>query len=1444
MNTQPIEVAVVFDAQGRVHLQRGAEDLDQFARRLERISTRTGTSGRVLRELENDLNRMGRTLAQRVTPALNLFNSSFERLHRLTGRFLRLGFYTIAAQFTAVSYAAVKLGKDFLQVNERFANLEITIRSVYGSLRLARRMRDEIGKLTVTSPLKFEEIANITRAMATIPSLSGRLAQQNYQPGGYSKPGFLQQSVRTVEQLTAFRPDKSAEDAVFAIREAVSGQMRSLQRRFEFPTELLTSASGKSLDYLKNNPNAMFDAITKALDKIISPQAIEQMTKQPTKLFQNLVEQLKDLPLLKIGTMGEDSGRSFYDRFLSFFQRALETSSNFISNRFDPYAKRISSALNKMFEIIFMGDNSIVERIMDTLSLGKSDLPGLEFIERFFEGVTRLTEKGAAALPSIMEGIKSLGETFIPIIKGIVDILLKAGKVLKALFETSPLLGGAGVLAMASAPALVRAGLSYGSRTAIGAAQAARMSLVSNTLSQNMHAPGIGQLNNLLATAGQGYSARTAGGNLVGINSLSGRQVNLGGYAPASIAGMYGLTGRTRWRQVLAAIQASGINSPVDNTFRGAYNVANSAAGSAGYGRIGSRLAGLAAGTTTALGGSARLAGNVATATLGAASLGASIMPIVMAITSTMAISAIVDAVQGEMSVRTLRKGRDAADSLGLKAEDINKAIERDTVFYQALRQTGQTTSMPVVYGSRDQQNSAQYLLERLTKQKDLSILNKGIRSGEFDFTLGSNPNNVIENMDEAVKAAKDIQDWLDKTSGNLQAVQLFAQKLGIAYGDRFSATEAELAGTLSGKLDALKSIPGIIEFFPELEKVSQKLASFSQSPGMITLLEDSQLVFEKLRNAENPFASLHDVLDQEKDYVTALLDVDKMISELDENAISGNYNSSVNDLLAKIRPLVKDKADQSLLTRAEALVNQGDAMAGEVIKQLTERLKGRANEMTANPFTVTLSLMTEMFENIGDMTDTMLAKRVSQTVEAMTRIADRQDELGQNSGPMRSAIAAIQRTTSYRTGDGKLSQAELHGQKIGRLDSFYNALGFFPFDDSNAGNLQYIKRRTTDQTDEERQRESLRQMMEASSNRMQIPNVLRDFAIDGSGPAASALRASRMAQFNRLNVGNNYNLSPQFLSAMGLDPSGARGPEAQLSQAKAQSAMFSSFAAIDSQKAQSSTLVEDVAKYQQLAETWNELANSADKLVKSIEGQGDALKSFSFGVTSVLSEWKSQMQNFTEIGASMMQNFADGISTSLTSIIMKSQNAKEAFRDFALSFIESAVKMLMHKAVTMMLGAALGGLGGAAAATTNIGFATATGGAYANGGVIPGRPSKNDNVLIHAATGEYIIPTPVVQKYGVRFFDNLVKGGNFTSKVPHYATGGVVGGAPLPQGSTLTPGGVQVNVSVVVNNQDGTVTSEVESAQQGEMIGRGLRMAIQEEMYRQQRQGGMFRKR
>jgi hypothetical protein len=176
------------------------------------------------------------------------------------------------------------------------------------------------------------------------------------------------------------------------------------------------------------------------------------------------------------------------------------------------------------------------------------------------------------------------------------------------------------------------------------------------------------------------------------------------------------------------------------------------------------------------------------------------------------------------------------------------------------------------------------------------------------------------------------------------------------------------------------------------------------------------------------------------------------------------------------------------------------------------------------------------------------------------------------------------------------------------------------------------------------------------------------------------------------------------------------------------------------------------------------------------------------------MQNWLQQMGTMSQqIGQALTQNIGtaiDGISNGISNMILGTGTWADAMRQTASAIIQSLVRI----GVQMVVQAALGkSLTMASAATTSTAMATtaaaaapaaaatsvasfgssailgsvaalaaiaaiiaAITGAFAEGGLVPGAPSRRDNRLAAVATGEYVVRTDAVSHYGADVFEAM----------------------------------------------------------------------------------------
>lgn len=193
-----------------------------------------------------------------------------------------------------------------------------------------------------------------------------------------------------------------------------------------------------------------------------------------------------------------------------------------------------------------------------------------------------------------------------------------------------------------------------------------------------------------------------------------------------------------------------------------------------------------------------------------------------------------------------------------------------------------------------------------------------------------------------------------------------------------------------------------------------------------------------------------------------------------------------------------------------------------------------------------------------------------------------------------------------------------------------------------------------------------------------------------------------------------------------------------------------------------------------------------SERLVASGDDLGAAL---SLGFTRAREQMQTDAEVMISIGEQIGDQIAGGLSSAWSSYITGTQNAKEAFVDFARSTINWLLQIITKQ---MLLNAlqSTGIFGGAAegGAIPALAGGGQTG-ALANGGAVQGwSPSPTaDNLLYWLTAREFVQPVASVDYYGLPFME-MIRRRLFPRNLAHALAGGTI--PRVPSGNRLAQGG------------------------------------------------------
>ncbi len=916
---EPVRVRVVFDAAGQPQLRRGADSIREISTRIRDLAIVQGQAGRALRAMEADMNRYSQMLHRTTSQGLMFFNSAFERTFSMFTRLAQISFFKLVAELGVVGYSLRNLGRQFLNINEQFAGLEITMRSMFGSVRAARAVRDELAKITIASPLPFKDLADAVRAAAAMPSLAPRFATQIASNDLSNEKGFLRQYVQLLEQLTTFRPDKLTTDAVFALREAISGELRSLVRRFEFPAALLVQSSGKPLDYLKTRPDAMFSALKGALDRLITPEAIRQIVRQPSKLKENIIEQAVQIPLLQVGRAGEKAGeRSLYQRILDVGQNILNRFGEFSNverGAFGPISRTMGQSLSGLFDKFTSKLDRGIDRLFSAAGSGRFDILGSSRIERGYDIIQRTIEYVANNFDKFTAKLKSVYDTLAPIFKFVTDWMLRFASLLKKAFDFSPWAGIATLGLIRKIPAI---GGRLGGRVEnafIRDTTALRSAIIAPS-----------------ATRSAGLGTMLYPGVQQFANVYTGRYV----YSQPGVG-------------FLRAPTPAGL--PVARQLFGAAR----AGGAGWFGSVGGAVAGGLASMIPGMsvGGMSAAATGVAAIAGGAAAF---VGPILAAVAASYMIFKVIDVVADHLEKRRQKTIDDQLKKIGLdrsgreaqqyggEAEasfvrrfsqfikDVNERPELSAYRAGARFQTMSVQGVPYI-GAASQSvvqtgppdRFGNFIGPTASMRKVVDNLNLQTRTQTMDLAgVVELRSNVLGDIQRLIKARSaggefvpqtlaSVQQELDngtripmeiKTSGSadliIAALQKFYQSTTTQVVEIIQQQEQAVSGAVSfgtpfqdserGQLDRwketlqdLQSMEGFIQSSTRFDPIRENLKAVDISPSFRQIIDESEKAFDAFQETHDPYRRIVDILNSDRERLVKLVALGRQITDLDQ---------------------------------------------------------------------------------------------------------------------------------------------------------------------------------------------------------------------------------------------------------------------------------------------------------------------------------------------------------------------------------------------------------------------------------------------------------------------------------------------------------------------------------------------------------------------------------
>ena len=297
---------------------------------------------------------------------------------------------------------SIRMTKEFVggifDATETYKQAQIALQGTLGNAGQADRVLNFAMETAKEVPGTFKELIEIFKGISFVPSLKPMLQE------GASLDRTLRGLTNTVLGLKAINPLQTVQGTIFAVREFLAGQFRSIQLRFNVSPEAVAASIGKSLDEIRHNPRLALSAIQRFVSMNLDESAIAQLAKTVTKQIEAIGDTITQMRV-KIGLFGQDKGLfEFAVRGLEGFRKELDRFQG--SPYFMEFAKRTSAALIEIGKTAIETGKTIAKAVANAITPGGASNP-VETLARGFVGAIEFVRDRTSDFFKLIESNKS-----------------------------------------------------------------------------------------------------------------------------------------------------------------------------------------------------------------------------------------------------------------------------------------------------------------------------------------------------------------------------------------------------------------------------------------------------------------------------------------------------------------------------------------------------------------------------------------------------------------------------------------------------------------------------------------------------------------------------------------------------------------------------------------------------------------------------------------------------------------------------------------------------------------------------------------------------------------------------------------------------------------------------------------------------------------------------
>jgi hypothetical protein len=399
---------------GDVKVSYGSTGFEKVARELAGLEKTGGGAAAWFKPMQGslkDAEAAGVSFASKLSSGLQSVGSVASHVAGQLGK-LAVGFTAIAGVAGGAATAAfVMWSGSVLRTAESFRMLEISLFGATKSWESVNKVSEFAKEYASRYPAMYKDVMQAMQSLAYIPSMKPIIERGDVKE--------MESVMHVIQGLMTMRPEQGIGGALFALREALSGNWRSLQMRFDVPVESIARSAGMTMEQMKSNPEAAVKALKAFTNEFVGAETMALMAKNLSIQVGNLKDKY-EMWLDKLGKTG------IYEKVVGYVMSLNDAFDKLLgSAQFQKITSQINSFLegiaDRIAKILTMGINW--EGIIDL----KSALEAFKKVgENIIEELKKVWEVAKAPLAEALKGIfkfvgSAAGEAFkealLPVIK-------------------------------------------------------------------------------------------------------------------------------------------------------------------------------------------------------------------------------------------------------------------------------------------------------------------------------------------------------------------------------------------------------------------------------------------------------------------------------------------------------------------------------------------------------------------------------------------------------------------------------------------------------------------------------------------------------------------------------------------------------------------------------------------------------------------------------------------------------------------------------------------------------------------------------------------------------------------------------------------------------------------------------------------------------------------